>query len=61
VTEPALLSFCVLAALALAIGGIWTLLKSADGKPNRKQGVLMLVASLVLLGNVLIWAWPIPA
>lgn len=53
-TEPALLSISMLAVLALALGGGWTIAK----RDNKMQGVLMLVAALVLLGNVLIWAWP---
>jgi hypothetical protein len=55
VTEPALLSIAMLAVFALALGGGWTIAR----RHNKKQGVLMLVAALVLLGNVLIWAWPI--
>jgi hypothetical protein len=55
VTEPALLSIAMLAVLALALGGGWTLWK----RPEKTKGVLMLVAAAVLLGNVLIWAWPI--
>jgi len=46
-----LLTIAMLAAFALAGGGIWMIIKQRD---NRK-GVLMLVASLVLLGNVLVW------
>ena len=53
-TEPALLSISMLAVLALALGGGWTIAK----RDNKKQGVLMLIAALVLLSNVLIWAWP---
>jgi len=53
-TEPALLSISMLAVFALVAGGGWMIAK----RRNRKQGVLMLVAALVLLGNVLIWAWP---
>ena len=53
-TEPALLSISMLAVFALCAGGGWLIVK----RRNRKQGVLMLVAALVLLGNVLIWAWP---
>jgi Na+/pantothenate symporter len=55
VTEPALLSIAMLAVFALALGGGWTIAK----RNNKMQGVLMLVAALVLLGNVLIWAWPV--
>lgn len=54
-TEPALLSISMLAVFALVAGGGWMIAK----KRNRKQGVLMLIAALVLLGNVLIWAWPV--
>lgn len=53
-SEPALLSISMLAVFALAAGGGWMLVKRRE----TKQGVLMLVAALVLLGNVLIWAWP---
>jgi hypothetical protein len=54
VTEPALLSISMFAVLALVLGGGWTIAK----RDNKKQGVLMLIAALVLFGNVLIWAWP---
>ena len=53
-TEPALLSIAMLAVLALALGGGWMIARRRE----KKQGVLMLIAALVLLGNVLIWAWP---
>jgi len=55
VTQPALLSISMLAAFALALGGGWIVAKR---RTDRKQGVLMLIAALVLLANVLIWAWP---
>ena len=48
------LSIAMLAVFALGAGGTWLLLKAQD----RTRGALMLVAALVLLGNVLIWAWP---
>jgi hypothetical protein len=56
-TGPAatLLSIMVIAAFALAGGGLWMLAKRRD----TKKGVLMLVAALVLLGNVVIWTAPI--
>ena len=54
-TEPALLSISMFAVFALVAGGGWMIAK----RHNKKQGVLMLIAALVLLGNVLIWAWPI--
>jgi hypothetical protein len=47
----ALLSIAILAAFALAGGGLWLLVKKCE----RKQGGLMLLAALVLLANVLIW------
>ena len=52
-----LLSLAVLAAFALAGGGLYLLAKGS----NRKQGLLMLLAALVLFANVLIWAVPAPA
>jgi len=55
VTEPALLSISVLAVFALVLGGGWIILKRAD----KKQGVLMVIAAIVLLANILIWAWPV--
>jgi hypothetical protein len=50
-----LLSIMVIAAFALAAGGLWMLAKRRD----TKKGVLMLVAALVLLGNVVIWTAPV--
>lgn len=52
--DPTLLSIAVLAIFALALGGVWLIAKRRD----RTRGVLMVLAALVLLGNVLIWAWP---
>ena len=46
-----LLSIAMLAAFALAGGGVWMIAKRRDAR----KGVLMLIASLVLLGNVLVW------
>ena len=46
-----LMSIAVIAAFALAGGGLWLLARGS----NRKQGVLMLLAALVVLANVLIW------
>lgn len=56
-TGPAstLLSIMVLAAFALAGGGLYFLAKRRD----TKKGVLMLVAALVLLANVVIWTAPV--
>ena len=49
------MSVAMLAAFLLAGGGLWLIVKRRD----RKTGALMLLASLVLLGNVLIWAVPV--
>ncbi|HYE29139.1 MAG TPA: hypothetical protein VEA61_13045 [Allosphingosinicella sp.] len=46
-----LLSIAVLAAFALTGGGLYLLVKRRE----RKQGLLMLVAAMVLFGNVLVW------
>ena len=46
-----LLSIGVLAAFALAAGGLYLILK----RRNRKQGLLMLMAATVTFANVLIW------
>ena len=45
------LSLAVIAAFALAGGGLYLLIKRGE----RKQGALMLVAAAVLFANVLIW------
>jgi len=45
------LSLAMLAVFTLGAGGVWLLVKRHD----RKRGVLMLVAALVVLANVLIW------
>lgn len=46
-----LLSIAVVGSFALVVGGLYLLLKGRD----RKQGTLMLIAALVLFGNVLVW------
>ncbi len=51
-----LLSIGVLAAFILACGGLWLIVK----RQERKQGLLMLLASIVLFLNVLIWTLPTP-
>jgi hypothetical protein len=48
------LSLAVLATIALVWGGIWMIRKGGDSR----KGMLMIAAALVLLGNVLIIAWP---
>ena len=45
------LSLAMLAAFVLAGGGVWLIVKARDSK----KGVLMLIAALVLVGNVLVW------
>ena len=55
--QPAILSLGMLAAFALVLGGGWLLVRRRD----RKRAVLMLIAAAVLLANVLLWAWPMPA
>ncbi|MDB5692397.1 MAG: hypothetical protein JWO81_1460 [Alphaproteobacteria bacterium] len=47
-----LLSIAVLAAFLLIGAGLWLIVKGGD----RKRGALMVVAALVLVANVLIWA-----
>lgn len=54
IADPAALTLAMAAFFALAGGGIWSIVKKRD----RKRGILMLIAALVLLGNVLIWVWP---
>jgi len=49
------LSLAVLAAFVLAGGGVWLIAKRRD----RRRGVLMLLAALILLGNVWILTAPI--
>jgi hypothetical protein len=46
----ALLALAVLGAFALAGGGVWFIARQGD----TTKGVLMIVAALVVLGNVLI-------
>ena len=45
------MAVAMLAAFALAIGGV----RLAMRREDRKRGVLMLVAAAVLVGNVLVW------
>ena len=53
--SPAILSIAMIAALALAWGGAWLVVKKRDGK----RGWLMVVMAAVLLANVLIWVVPV--
>ena len=51
-----MLSLGVLAAFALLAGGLWLIVKRGE----RKNGILMLIAALVILANVAIWSVPLP-
>ncbi|HEY9093187.1 hypothetical protein [Parasphingorhabdus sp.] len=51
------LSVMMLAGAGLLIGGVYLLFT----RKNRKQGILMLVASMVMFLNVAIWTVPAPA
>jgi uncharacterized membrane protein len=48
-------SIAMLAVGALLTGGVWLIAKRQD----RQRGILMIIAALVLLGNILIWTLPI--
>lgn len=48
----ALLSIVMLGSILCAVGGAWLLAKRRE----RRKAWLLLVMSLVLLGNVLVWA-----
>ncbi|WP_181008306.1 hypothetical protein [Sphingomonas montanisoli] len=50
-----ILSMLMLATVLLGAGGVWVIVKRGD----RKRGVLMLIAAVVMLANVLISAWPV--
>jgi hypothetical protein len=49
------LSLAMLAAAALAGGGLYLVL----GKRDAKRGWLMIGVALVLIFNVAIWVWPV--
>ena len=51
-TPNLIFSLAMLAVLTLGIGGVRLMAR------DRKRGILMIVAALVLLGNVLLLAWP---
>ena len=53
-SSDTLLALAMLGVIALLVGGVLLIAKRRD----RPRGVLMIVAALVLLGNVLIAAWP---
>ncbi|MDB5736868.1 MAG: hypothetical protein JWO65_536 [Sphingomonas bacterium] len=48
------LSVAMLAAFALAIGGGFMIVKQRE----RQKGLLMIGVAIVLVANVMIWAWP---
>ena len=49
------LGVAMLAVFALVAGGVYLIRRRVT---DRRRGALMLVAALVLLGNVLILTWP---
>ena len=49
--SPIILSLLMIAFVALSGGGLWMLAKRGDAK----RGILMILAGLVMLGNVLVW------
>lgn len=51
-----ILSVLMLAGIALLMGSIYLFRKGDD----RKKAILMLVASLVMFGNLAIWLAPTP-
>ncbi len=53
IADPFALTIAMLAAFALTLGGILTIVKQRQ----RTRVMLMLVCALVLFGNVLIWVW----
>jgi hypothetical protein len=51
-SATAALSLAMLAAFALAAGGVWLIAR----RKVYRQGVLMLVMAAVLIANVLVWS-----
>lgn len=51
-----ILSLLMLAGMALTAGGVYLIAKRPE---YRRQGWLMIVAAMVMFGNVAIWMWPI--
>ena len=49
------LSIIMLAGLFLLGGGVWMIAKRRD----YKRGLLMLIAALVMFGNVAVWVVPV--
>ena len=50
-STSAFLSIAMIGAFLVGAGGMWLIVRRRE----TKKGLLMLVAALVLLGNVLIW------
>jgi hypothetical protein len=46
-----ILAILMIAAFALTAGGVYLIVKRGE----RRKGALMIVAAIVMLGNVLIW------
>jgi hypothetical protein len=53
--SPLTLSLLMLGAIVLTLGGIAQVRKPTE----RKRGVLMLIAALVLFANALLWGLPL--
>jgi hypothetical protein len=53
-TPDLVMSLAMLAVAGLTWGGITQIRRVQD----RKRGILMLVAAVVLLGNILVLVWP---
>ncbi len=51
-----ILSLLMLAGLLLLAGGVHLIAKRPE---NRRQGWLMILAAIVMFGNVAIWAMPV--
>lgn len=51
----ALLSVAMMAVVALIWGGVSLYRRGSD----RRRATLMLLAALVLFGNILVWTWPV--
>ncbi len=54
-SSPLFLGIAMLAVFALLSGGAWLIYRN---RADRTRGILMLVAAVVLLGNILIITWP---
>ncbi|MFT3965007.1 MAG: hypothetical protein QM690_03895 [Sphingobium sp.] len=52
-----ILSVLMLAGIAMLAGGLYLVIRKGD----RKRGMLMLVAAVVMFANVAIWIAPTPS